>query len=217
MAMSDEERNSWLVGMGLPPNRRVTASDTPAAPKPVAAATPVAAAPKPLSFAARLRAMMDTPEARQRPRQALALAAETSCSPAEARRVLAGLPTDEARDFQHGGSLFGTAPKLDAEAARMVAILQAPEAEGREQAALAYALDTHLSLDQARALLRAQPIIAAERIPTIEERAAGMEEFGVSEMPRAGKGQSKVDDMWRDTIASLNAKTEATLKQEKAK
>ncbi|MEN9925769.1 MAG: hypothetical protein RL268_1895 [Pseudomonadota bacterium] len=157
------------------------------------------------TFGARLRSILELPQARNRPRQALAIALETSSSPKEASVLLAVLPEDKARGFPHGGTMFpNSAIKHDAAAQRILAILKHPQAEGREQQALELALETSLPLEQVLALLGGMPKASARPpIPTIAERAALEVEIGESfEEPKPAK---RGDAAWANAIAKANA------------
>lgn len=152
---------------------------------------------------ARLRRILALPEARERQRQAVAIALETDASPAEARSILASLPTDAAAQFPHGGSLFPeAAQKPDPDRTRLSAILRSAEAEGRETAALEFATGTSLPVEQAAALLARMPKSSASRIPTIAERAEGLAEFGDQRMTGAGRSQS--GEAWKSAIDKMN-------------
>ena len=165
--------------------------------------------PKPeQTFASRLRAILDLPEARSRQRQALAIAAETAARPKEAAAILAALPDDKAAGFAHGGRLFpGSTAKHDAEALRILSILTSPEAEGREKQALEMALSTSLPLDQVLALLRGVVRARSQAIPTIAERAAAETEIG--EDFEVAKPAKRVDAAWAKAMESANGRAAA--------
>lgn len=161
--------------------------------------------PKPQQpFATRLRAILDLPEARNRQRQALAIAAETAASPKEAAAILGALPDDKAAGFAHGGTLFpGSTMKHDAEAQRILSILKSAEAEGREKQALELALGTSLPLEQVLALLRGVVRAQSSKIPTIAERAAAETEIGEDFEP--AQPANRGDALWKKVLAAQNA------------
>lgn len=153
------------------------------------------------TFATRLRAILDLPEARSRRRQALAIVAETAASPKEAAAILAALPDDRAAGFAHGGTLFpGSTVQHDAEAQRILSIVKSPEAEGREKQALEMALGTSLPIDQVLALLRGVVKAQTTTIPTIAERAAAETEIG--EDFEVAKPAKRGDAAWAKAIAA---------------
>lgn len=156
------------------------------------------------SFAGRVRAILGLPEAQTRQRQALALAAETQCTPSEAGVILRSLPTDAEASFPHGGNLLpSSSVKLDAEGQRIMRILRSPAAEGREKAALGLALDTALPPEQVFAILGRTPqVAAAPREPTIAERAAMEAEFGPSSYEIGRRGSA---DIWKAAVEKANA------------
>lgn len=156
-------------------------------------------------FGARIKAILALPAARNKQRQALAIAAETTSSPEQAARILGTLPDDAAASFPHGGTMFPSSTvEHDTEAQRIVSILRAPEAEGREGAALELATGTALPFDQVMALLARMPKVEAQRIPSIAERAAAEREFGsaAEEMP-ARRGNAA--EAWRRAVEKANA------------
>lgn len=160
-------------------------------------------------FGARLRAILDLPEARERQRQAVALACETVASPGDIRAVLASLPTDAASRFTHADVMFPTGPAARSpEAERCLAIMRSQEAEGRERAALEFVTGTELPADQVVALLSRLPKMAATpAIPTIAERAAGAAEFGASVAASGDRATTRVDAAWERVTGRMNGTT----------
>lgn len=154
-------------------------------------------------FGASLRAILALPAARNKQRQALAIAAESTVSPEQAAHILAALPEDNAAGFPHGGTIFdGSTVQHDAEAQRIMAIMRCPEAEGREAAALELATGTAMSVANAQTLLARMPKIERRRTASIAERAAAEREFGTTleEMPvRGGAG-----GVWGRAVAKAN-------------
>lgn len=189
-----------------------TAPASPAAtPETPAPAPAPAAPPVPRSdWTARLVAILDLPEARQRQRQALAWALESNVSPDAARKMLTTVPTDDAAKIAHGYVLLPTgAPPLPPDAARIATILRSQEAEGREAQARVLAVEG-VPAAQARQLLAAMPVRTTVRIPTIAERAAAEAEFGgeFEEMTggtAAARRKTRVDAMWKKATDKANA------------
>lgn len=166
---------------------------------------PVQIEAQPDPFSLRLKAILALPAARNKQRQALAIAAETTSSPQQTARILGTLPDDGAASFPHGGTMFpGSTVEHDAEAQRILSILRSPEAEGREGAALELATGTALPLDQVMALLARMPKVEAQRVLSIAERAALEREFGSApeEMP-ARRGNAA--EAWARAIEKVNA------------
>lgn len=169
------------------------------------------------TFAQRLRSILELPAARNRQRQAVAIAAETAASPREAAAILATLPEDAAAGFAHGGTLFpGSIIQHDAEVQRILSIIRHPEAMGRERQALELATATSLALDQAVALLAGMPKVERSRIPTIAERAAREREFGASFEPVGLTKQEKTKQSWDRAMAKANASIGAPPKPQAA-
>ena len=149
---------------------------------------------------------------------ALDLALTTDLSPQAVARILghgAATSSQEAAPEPIPAPLGAAAQAaVNAERGRIGAILRAPEAEDRAAAAQGLALDSNVTLQQARALLSRLPK-AVDRMKTlfgpggyrtIEERSKETGEFGASgDMERPSKG----GDAWSKAVSELNKEATA--------
>lgn len=82
---------------------------------------------------------------------------------------------------------------------RVAGILNCIEATGRQAQARTVALTTDVSVEQARNLLKVTPLtVPASNLPSIEERAAGMEGVGPALTPM--ESLDSASDMWNRVI-----------------
>jgi signal peptide peptidase SppA len=98
-----------------------------------------------------------------------------------------------------------TAARADgavAERARIAAILRSDAAAGREAQALAFALDTDISAEDAVKVLSVAP--KATAAPTIADRAAGEVEIGASS-DHGRSPEAAVDAAWKKALAKFAA------------
>jgi hypothetical protein len=105
---------------------------------------------------------------------------------------LANLQTDHARAL---------AAERTKERERIRAITTHPEAANRKTQAENLALETDLSVEVAATVLKASPTERTNRIPTIEERAEGLAEFGTAH--GAGAFGAKADP-WAKIVDKTN-------------
>ena len=93
----------------------------------------------------------------------------------------------------------------DAERARITAIVRCEAAKGREAQALAFALDTTVSAEEAAKVLAASPVMPAAN--TIETRNANAPEIGADGKPVQKKVEADVVKAgWSKAIANLGGK-----------
>lgn len=129
---------------------------------------------------------------------AIALATKTTCATDTAARLLADLPQGASLDLP-GASLE---PEAAAEATRISAIMTAGAEPGRHHQAVAL-VEAGLDASAAVAILAAMR--PAQRIASIEERAAAEMEFGgdATDMADLGSGAS-VREGWQRAVQQAN-------------
>lgn len=157
------------------------------------------------AFRTRCREVVNQPWCWGRSRQALRLLlAAPSVSDDTLRACLRAALVDHAA---HASALvLPTAAEGDKavieETRRIASILNAPQAQGREQVALEMALGG-VAVAQALTLLAGMPRLP--KIPSIAERAAAEVEIGPDAGSEGGWKQSGVDAVWRRTLDALNS------------
>lgn len=164
---------------------------------------------------ARVRSIIRVGIDLSRPRQALRLALAGPVDAAQAQAILPGLPLDqdasETALTLPGAASFGT-PAAQIERRRLSAVFSHPSATGRFGAACALALEGSeaLPVEAVTGLLSGLPMEAApQRIETIEERAAGLAEFG-SDWHTSETKEEKISAMWSHAISEANRSIGAT-------
>lgn len=164
--------------------------------KPKAASAPSAAT----TLRARAVEILRLQQANGRAGAAIALATKTTCAPDTAARLLADLPEGASLDLP-GATLD---PEAAAEATRIDAIMTAGAEPGRHQQAVAL-IEAAIDASQAVAILAAMR--PAQRIASIEERAAQEMEFGAdaTEMADLGAGAG-VRQGWERAVQQANEK-----------
>ena len=173
-----------------------------------AAAVPIAVA----SFRARIGAILRGPAGLADFAGAVALALDTDMSAVACARLYGGHGGGAAAPEPLPAPLGPTAQAaISSERSRIGAILRAPEAQDRREAALGLALDSSITPQQARSLLEKLPK-AVDRMASIyektggrympiEERSKETGEFGASgDMERPSKG----GDAWSKAVSELN-------------
>ena len=87
--------------------------------------------------------------------------------------------------------------------ARIKAILQADEAQGREAQAMTMALDTDMKAEDAIKVLAVAPK-ANQAAASFEQRVSGDAEFGGHDQPQQSQGQA-VASLWGKAVHQANA------------
>jgi len=145
-----------------------------------------------------------------RPRQALRLALAGPVDADQARSILGTLPLDQdapdaALSLPMAATIGGEAAQTERQ--RIATVFTHPAAQGRFRAAAALALDseTAIPVDAIASVLTGLPVEQDLRIPTLEERAEGMAEFGDDggHSVAPTKGQ-KVAEGWSKAVADAN-------------
>ena len=142
---------------------------------------------------------------------ALDLALTTDLSPQAVARILghgAATSAPEAAPVAHGP---GAASAVNTERHRVSSILRAPEAQDRREAALGLAVDSTVTVQQARALLSRLPkainrtaaLFGPGGYRTIEQRRENMEEFGPGPHDERTGPRGKPDP-WKAAVDALN-------------
>lgn len=173
------------------------AAPAPAA-KPKAAAKATSAPSPAMALRARTVEILRLHQATGRAVAAIALATKTTCATDTAARLLADLPQGASLDLP-GASLE---PEAAAEATRISAIMTAGAEPGRHHQATAL-VEAGIDASQAVAILAAMR--PAQRIASIEERAAQEAEFGgeAFDMADVGSGAS-VRQGWERAVQQAN-------------
>ncbi len=173
-----------------------------------AAAVPIAVA----SFRARIGAILRGPAGLADFAGAVALALDTDMSAVACARLYGGHGGGAAAPEPLPAPLGPTAQAaISSERSRIGAILRAPEAEDRREAALGLALDATVTVQQARSLLEKLPKAVDRmasiyektggRYQTIEQRARLTGEFGAGgDLEKPTKGA----DVWKKAVDALN-------------
>ena len=169
-------------------------------------ATPKAtSAPSPaMALRARTVEMLRLPQATGRAGAAIALATATTCAPDTAARLLADLPQGASLDLPNAS----LAPEAAAEATRINAIMTAGAEPGRHHQAVAL---VEAGIDASAAVEILAAMRPAQRIASIEERAAQEAEFGgdATDMADLGSGAS-VRTGWERAVKQANERIGAT-------
>jgi hypothetical protein len=156
-------------------------------------------------IAAVVKAGIDT----GRPLQALRLALAGPVTAVQAKEILATLPRDQEQPPEAlaigAPATDGTAAAL-AERQRIATIFADPAATGRFRHAAALALDGRFMPAPVilGIMVSFTPDPVAPPIPSIEERAAGMAEFGSDVNGGFMSGQDRIAEGWKKAVARAN-------------
>lgn len=153
---------------------------------------------------------------------ALRLALAGPVDAAAVRAVLATLPLDSAGPAAAlpAPASFGTAAE-QAERERILMILNCEEAKGREQTAMAFALQTAVAAEVAIGALAVSPKLEPYRGPSIEERVREAGDFGASFDGGHRSADDRAAEIWRKATATTasrhpGATSEADARRERA-
>lgn len=156
------------------------------------------------AFRTRCREVVNEPWCWGRSRQALRLLlAVPAISDETLRACLRAAPVDHAADAS--ALVLPTASEGDKavieETRRIASILNAPQAQGRQQVAMEMALGG-VPIAQAVALLAGMPRMP--KIPSIAERAAAEVEIGTDAREAGWGRKAGIDAIWERTLNNLN-------------
>lgn len=155
-----------------------------------------------------------------RARGALWLALAGPVDAAAVRAVLATLPLDSAGPAPAlpAPASFGTAAE-QAERERIRMILNCEQAKGREQTAMAFALQTAVAAEVAIGALAVSPKLEPYRGPSIEERVRAAGDFGATFDGGHQSADDRAAEIWRKATATAasrhpGATSEADVRRE---
>ncbi|WP_101341861.1 hypothetical protein [Cereibacter azotoformans] len=175
-----------------------------------AAEPPAAADPQSERAAerARIAGCIAAGQATGRARQIARLALAGPLTPDGAKALAATLPLDSAAPadalrISSVAAQFG-GPSAQSERSRIAAILGSAAAADRFAAAASFATSTDFDIEQVKSALALLPPESSTRAQTIEQRAAGLAEFGGPEIGSIGGGRSSIDDIWKKATADAN-------------